>query len=69
MIPTLLEWLSGRQMCDVQQVENNSHRLKVTPMNRSYRDGWAEIFGDRDDTHRSTSDDDEFNYVVPEKLT
>ena len=34
-------------------------------MNRSYRDGWAEIFGDRDDTHRSTSEDEEFNYVEP----
>ncbi|MHB0959289.1 MAG: ASCH domain-containing protein [Pirellulaceae bacterium] len=34
-------------------------------MNRSYRDGWTEIFGDRDDTHQSDSDDDEFNYVEP----
>ncbi len=33
-------------------------------MSRSYRDGWAEIFGDRDDT-RSDSDDEEFNYVEP----
>jgi hypothetical protein len=33
-------------------------------MSRSYRDGWAEIFGDRDDI-RSSSDDEEFNYVEP----
>ena len=32
-------------------------------MHRTYRDGWTEIFGDRDD--HSTSEEKEFNYVEP----
>jgi hypothetical protein len=41
------------------------HPLKVTLMSRTYRDGWTEIFGDRDSNIRSASDDEEFNYVEP----
>lgn len=38
-------------------------------MNRTYRDGWTEIFGDRDDTRRSASEDEQFNYVEPPVIT
>lgn len=48
---------------------SQQHRLRVTSMNRSYRDGWAEIFGDRDDTLRSTSEKEEFLYVEPPVIT
>jgi len=34
-------------------------------MSPTYRDGWTEIFGDRDDTIRSKSDEEDFNYVEP----
>ena len=36
-------------------------------MNRSYRDGWAEIFGDRDDTRPDSVE--QFDYVEPPVIT
>jgi hypothetical protein len=53
------------ESCPVgRYAETHLQSLRVTPMNRTYRDGWAEIFGDRDNI-RSASDDEEFNYVEP----
>ncbi len=34
-------------------------------MNRTYRDGWTEIFGNQDATQRPSSSDEALNYVEP----
>lgn len=49
--------------------ETHLQTERDTPMNRTYRDGWADIFGDGDGTHRSSSEEEEFNYVEPPVIT